>query len=540
MGMGYWIVYAFQALAIVVLFFELIYAFFQKPSRLQTDILLLGFATLIMMAGYMVEIVATDVDAAIIGAAVSYIGKPFTMCASFFFIATYCGYHVSRKLRVALAIYSALIPIIVFTNHYHYLYYATVDYTTDAVFSHLQLTHGPLYYVYMVSIFAYTLADLVLALIEVKRSKTRFEKASVMWIFAMIGTGILGYILYLLGWTGGYDSTMAGVTVGVFILFLLFVRYRIFDVVGFAKENALNNAVAGLLVLDRRNRVAYSNKLMDEMTASAFSIGQLQEFANGTHVTYNERTYLIKKNPIMNRDEEMGLIYELDDVTDSYAYAARLEKDVEERTREIVHMQRSVIGGIANVVEARNGETGSHIIRTAQYVSLLATQLQKTGVHTDVLTDEYIKRLVDAAPLHDLGKITVSDAILMKPGKLTPEEFDAMKLHAAAGVDIIEKVMKGVESEAYVNCAEEVAHYHHEKWDGSGYPCGLSGEDIPLSARIMAVADVYDALRSDRCYKKAMDKETARGIISEGSGHHFDPAVVKAFFDCLNEIEAVC
>ena len=190
-------------------------------------------------------------------------------------------------------------------------------------------------------------------------------------------------------------------------------------------------------------------------------------------------------------------------------------------------------------MEARSGETGKHIVRTGQFVLLLAEQLRQTAAYPDVLTDAYIRRLVDAAPLHDIGKITVPDSILMKPGKLTPEEFDVMKQHAAAGVDIIHKIMDGIESREYVAMAKEVAHYHHEKWNGSGYPCGLSGESIPLSARIMAVADVYDALRSERCYKEAMDKETARNIIFESSGSHFDPKVVEAFRACLDQIEAI-
>jgi response regulator RpfG family c-di-GMP phosphodiesterase len=168
-------------------------------------------------------------------------------------------------------------------------------------------------------------------------------------------------------------------------------------------------------------------------------------------------------------------------------------------------------------------------------------QLKKDGVYTDQLTDEFVYDVVNSAPLHDIGKIQVSDAILNKPGRLTDEEFEIMKTHTTAGAEVIAHAMNTVseENSGYLREAMNLAHYHHEKWNGQGYPCGLKGEEIPLSARIMAVADVFDALVAVRVYKPAMPFEKAVSIIKEGSGEHFDPDVVEAFLNAEEKIRAV-
>ena len=162
-------------------------------------------------------------------------------------------------------------------------------------------------------------------------------------------------------------------------------------------------------------------------------------------------------------------------------------------------------------------------------------ELKREGVYADQLTDEFISNVFKSAPLHDVGKIMVPDAILNKPGKLTDEEFEIMKSHAAEGGKIIEQMIEKVPESEYLYEAKNLATYHHEKWNGKGYPEGLAGEAIPLSARIMAVADVFDALVSDRCYKKGFPYPKALSIIREESGSHFDPKVVDAFFAVQDE-----
>lgn len=215
------------------------------------------------------------------------------------------------------------------------------------------------------------------------------------------------------------------------------------------------------------------------------------------------------------------------------------ESTLEEHQQKVMDMQSNVIIGMANLIESRDGETGGHVKRTTQYVALIAGELVKEGLYTDILTDEYIENLCKAAPMHDVGKIKVSDAILLKPGKLTEEEFAKIKVHTSEGGKIIYDTMGGVEDQEYLKIAHDVATYHHEKWNGKGYPEGLSGEEIPLCARIMAVADVFDALVSERCYKKPFPLDQAFGIIEQDSGSHFDPVVGKAFLTIRKQVEQV-
>ncbi|WP_368178581.1 two-component system response regulator [Aeromonas sp. R7-1] len=209
---------------------------------------------------------------------------------------------------------------------------------------------------------------------------------------------------------------------------------------------------------------------------------------------------------------------------------AALEAEVARRMAENDLIQQVSIRALAHLAEIRDPETGNHILRTQGYVRLLASALADHPRFADTLTPGYIDLLSRSAPLHDIGKVGIPDHILLKPGKLTPEEWQIMRTHAKLGSDAIEEAEQDMEQPlAFLTLAKEIAHWHHEKWDGSGYPDGLQGDAIPLSARLMALADVFDALICARVYKPAMSYDEARALILSGSGHHFDPDVVTAF-----------
>lgn len=200
---------------------------------------------------------------------------------------------------------------------------------------------------------------------------------------------------------------------------------------------------------------------------------------------------------------------------------------------------RETVMSFANLVENRDGNTGGHIKRTSRYVRLIADELYSHRYYDDVLTSDYINDLVKAAPMHDIGKIGVPDAVLRKPGRLTDEEYEQMKLHAAKGGDIIRESFRNLGNEDYRRMAFEVARYHHEKWNGKGYPDGLKRKDIPLSARIMAVADVFDAISENRCYREAMPMDKCFEIIAQGSGQDFDPIIAEVFIEARPKVEAI-
>lgn len=205
------------------------------------------------------------------------------------------------------------------------------------------------------------------------------------------------------------------------------------------------------------------------------------------------------------------------------------QKLTEQKIREISEAQDATIFAMAKLAEFRDEDTGGHLERVKEYCRLLAEDLNRHSPYSDLITAEFIDCIQHAAPLHDIGKVAIPDHILQKPERLTPEEFERMKTHTVIGADNLQLVYNNYPGNLFVGMGIEIALYHHEQWDGSGYPDGLVGKNIPLPARIMALADVYDALRSDRCYRKAMTHEQARTIILEGDGRHFDPEVVMAF-----------
>ena len=217
-----------------------------------------------------------------------------------------------------------------------------------------------------------------------------------------------------------------------------------------------------------------------------------------------------------------------------------LETEVDKRTSEVVAIQDVTILAMASLAETRDSDTGNHIRRTQLYVKALAKYLATQQKFAALLTDSYIQMLFKSAPLHDIGKVGIPDRILLKPGRLTPEEFEVMKLHTTLGHDAIEQAEKQLGMQVgFLSMAKDIALSHQEKWDGSGYPHGLKGEAIPFSARLMAVADVYDALISRRVYKEGMPHASAVKIIQEGRASHFDPDVADAFMALQDEFQAI-
>lgn len=220
---------------------------------------------------------------------------------------------------------------------------------------------------------------------------------------------------------------------------------------------------------------------------------------------------------------------------------AYLELEVKKRTEEVVAIQDVTIHAMASMAETRDNETGNHIRRTQHYVKLLAEKLRSHPRFIKFLDDDKtIELLFKSAPLHDIGKVGIPDAILLKPDRLTKEEFEVMKSHTTLGRDAIVHAEKNLGIEVpFLQFAKEIAYSHQEKWDGSGYPQGLAGDEIPISARLMAVADVYDALISRRVYKMPMPHDDAVKIMLEGKGQHFDPDIIDAFIECQAEFKAI-
>ncbi len=260
-----------------------------------------------------------------------------------------------------------------------------------------------------------------------------------------------------------------------------------------------------------------------------------------SHSGYDQETLdrnirVLRKLDIHTGDEVEKLYTSVCELTLNQAEQMRRLRRLSEST---AMMQDGLIITMADMVENRDSDTGAHIQKTAAYVKIIVDGLVKKGYYPEKITPKFVSDVVRSAPLHDVGKINIPDNVLNKPGKLTPEEFEIMKTHTIHGKKIIENAISTVNGENYLKEARNMASYHHERWDGKGYPEGLHGEVIPLSARIMAVADVFDALTSPRVYKPAFPIDEALEILKDGSGKQFDPKCVEVFFEALPEVKVI-
>lgn len=280
------------------------------------------------------------------------------------------------------------------------------------------------------------------------------------------------------------------------------------------------------------------NILATVFTVAGVSVGQIVAFFTDT---VQDDNFTVLKAAVLWGIVPRGLILIAIAIifTMLCGRTVNLLSDLSNSVSKISRYHTEMVMGFATLVENKDGSTGGHIKRTTGYVELLANELKIRGHYKEILTEEYIKNLCMAAPMHDIGKISVPDVILQKPGKLDEEEFEAIKKHTTKGGEIIRETFGHLENEVYTQMAYEVAYFHHEKWNGNGYPEGLKRTDIPLCARIMAIADVFDALSEKRCYRDAMPLDKCFDIISQGSGRDFDPIMVEVFLDIRDKVRQV-
>jgi len=324
-------------------------------------------------------------------------------------------------------------------------------------------------------------------------------------------------------------ALFAGVSIGVLILIFMLLVIKDLDwIVKLGGKETLSEA-----------RISIIKEFLFVLAVILpHTLNIIRSYAANLKYTLNNQTSLLQmvtngdyscRVPVTSNDEYGQIAQHTNTMVERIsAHAEELS-----RTRDVT------ILSLANLAEIRDNETGEHILRTQRYVRVLALHLQNHPNFSDVLTDEIVILMFKSAPLHDIGKVGIPDAILLKPGKLTDDEFVIMKTHASLGADALNVAERELGTNSFLRFAREIALTHHEKWDGSGYPSGLSGTNIPLSGRLMAVADVYDALISKRVYKPAFSHDKAVAIIREGRGSHFDPDVVDAMDATETEFLAI-
>lgn len=548
-----------QYIGIIGLFFEILYVSRQHGSRLQTILVILLYASLFNIVGYTLEMEAKTQELAMQSVKMTYIGKPFVVFTMYVFVMEYCGVSIKKSRRNFFYAICVAIAGLVYTNEYHHLFYSSVSYTNDGLFPHLVLKHGIFYNLYSVILLYYFVGMIYVCVRKYRQNDSEIirKQVSVLMVMVLFSSGCLA--LFLFNLTNGYDTTALAYIVAVFLFERLMRKYKLFDTLTLAKEEAVEHMTNGLIVVNVYGDMVYSNDEADRVLLYIRKHGNkgieyLEELANNSkymfvdecsqedgnkHADSEKCVYELTMHEIFRNENSYGKMLLITEITDSYYYTERLQNELKKKTREVISIQRDIIGSFASMIEARDGITGLHIKNTANLVKVLVNVMKNNPKYSGIITDEYAQMTAAAAHLHDIGKIAIPDRILQKEGKLTDEEFAIMKTHPVEGAKILENTIKGLESDAYYQIAHDMVLYHHEKYDGSGYPTGISGENIPLTARIMAVADVYDALRSKRHYKDGFSKEKSMAIMEESKGTHFDADIVTIFLEHIDEMEAV-
>ena len=487
-------------------------------------------------------------EEALTGLKLTYIGGCFLLPSAMFLIYTICGVPLKGWMRAIIIALSAGVYVTVLTIGYSDIFYKTIpdlDYAYGAAYltnKHYGFMHTVFYAMVMLYYIA-TIAVIVYSFFRRRQVPRR--------ILLLI---VLAVTIAVIGFFGGrlitskFEVLPATYTLGMIIYLVIAARLRLYDASDSVTDSLVEKGETGFVSFDSKLRYLGSNEtakiMVPELTslivdkpvedewlkenflplALAFKSDESQ---NHALLKRGEKTYSIHINRLVVGRFNKGYQFLFTDDTANQEYLAlmrdyqsQLEEEVKKKTHNILEMQEKLVLGMATMIEGRDNSTGGHIKRTSDCIAIIVGEMKKMGFLTD---EEFCACLIKAAPMHDLGKIAVDDSVLRKPGRFTPEEFEIMKTHAPEGAKIVAKILDGIDDKRFYEIAVNVAHYHHERWDGSGYPSHLKGEAIPLEARIMAIADVYDALVSKRVYKESMSFEEADRIIMSGMGSQFDP-----------------
>ena len=495
---------------------------------------------------------------ALCGTQLYFIGNTLTFIFVFFVISDICNVQLSRVLeRLCFLIGFVIMVMVAICDH------------TDFFFKNMHLIkfygatflykeYGFLYFLYPLFIWLTSVACIVVILIAMITGKRISEKNVRYLLIILLFTDMATVITKMTKFPLELYPFIN--TILVAFLLIVFRRASLYDM----SENLINvysqREEYGYISFDRKKRFLacneYANKLIPELKKAAidelldenecayFSTikSWLNDWDEGKRneqkITNAGLSAIATIRSIMNEKRSVGYLVELRDVTSHQKYLDNLEGTqhnlelkVQERNEKIINIQDSIITGIASMVESRDNSTGDHIRRTSEGVRIFIDQIRKHPEYA-YLNGSFCINVIKAAPMHDLGKIAVDDAILKKPGIFTPQDREKMKEHTTKGAVIVSGVLREVDDQEFKKIAMNIAHYHHEKWNGKGYPEGLAGEEIPLEARIMAFADVFDALVTKRCYKEALDYDTAFEIMEKDFGTHFDPKLGKVFLEC--------
>ena len=511
---------------------------------------------------------ATDMPVALIGKILTYFGACFLPFCFLLCVSEFCQSPVNRWLCLLMFFYNMFVFLLIWlTQQGVKLYYSDMELVQRDGNTVLVTQAGPLRFLYDIAVVFYAVA-VVFVLVKAFFNKKNISYKN-LWMLSSLS--IITTAVYVLNKlvNQSVDGVFFTYIIDEFVFLLLFYRIGRYDVL-----DSVAGSVQGLedyayMIFDLKLKYLGCSPMLEkffpdvahakvdtaiesqgnkniESFLSWLESSISTEKKDPLYITQMERdlkcTWRTINNGLFGRVS--GYLVEVfdDTVQQQYLrlmakYNAELEGEVEAKKEHIQEMQDKIIIGISDIVESRDNSTGGHVKRTSEAVRIFMEALGKEDTELQ-FTQSFAENVIKAAPMHDLGKIAVADYILKKPDHFTDDEFQLMKLHAEVGAEIVEKALNGVEDDAFMEVAKNMAHYHHEKWNGTGYPEGLAGSDIPLEARIMVLADVFDALVSKRCYKEEYSYDEVFRIIEESLGSHFDPELGRIFLKCRKELEA--
>lgn len=525
--------------------------------------------------GYISLIRSKSLSEALLSIKITYLAGGFLPLT---FLLTTCEV-CNKKINKVAATIALLSQIIIFgfacSIGYNHSFYKTVSLNYDSYGNAFLIReYGPLHFLYPLSMAIYVFISLALLI----NTASSYAKIYKKYLYTLINCGFGAVLCYGIQRFFRFSCDIMPIAFAILITGALIPIYysNIYSAVSNKKIIDEQLSDVGFITLDKKLAFRFANeyayrKIKDLKKVTIGSkiegvssvLDELMAFVSKLDLEYSKLSRKERKShkhseknriKIGNGDFDVivhtvdnymsrciGYTLELRDETDHYqaialknTYNLELAKKVAEKTMHIREIQDKTLIAMAQMVESRDLSTGGHIRRTSDVVKIFSRKLLG---QVDTLDKRFLKMVTRSAPMHDLGKIAVDDAILRKQAKFTDEEYEVMKTHAKNGADIVRKVLTDIEDEEFVNIAVNVAHYHHEKVDGTGYPEGLKGEEIPIEARIMALADVFDALVSKRCYKEAFSYDKAFSIIEADAGKHFDAKLAEIFLSCRPELE---
>ncbi len=517
----------------------------------------------VLNLGYMLFAHSTVPAEAIAVNKFSYLGGCILELLVMLAVFSLCDIRINRFVKLVLFILSAAVYLGCLSTGYSNIFYSSVTYTRENGISLLVKEYNWMHTVFRCLVFVYFGLSVAGILYAFFRKNQISRKILAMLFFPEI----VAMVSFFAGRAliGTIELLPLSYVVAQFTYLIIISSISLYDIAGTAADSLVQNGATGLISIDYGYRYLGSNdtakrifpvlndltvdlsvkrnKAFMDLISPSLDAFRANEEDDCRHYEQDGRIYLIETAWLYNDNRKQGYQLTISDDTRAQNFVRLmsrfnddLQDKVAEKTAHIEEMHDNLIMSMATMVESRDNSTGGHIRRTSQGVRILLSCMSLVDFPS--LTDSVRKNMIKAAPMHDLGKIAVDDVILRKPGRFTPEEYEKMKAHSAKGARIVHEILKGTDDDSFHLIAENMAHYHHERWDGSGYPEGLKGEQIPPEARVMAVADVYDALVSKRVYKEKMSFEKADSIMMEGMGTQFAPEMKAVYVRARPKLEA--